>query len=203
MLMKISLNIKTGLSATILTISSLLLPLSGAAADQPKKGDYSNGAMVWAENCGRCHNIRDPREYRDDQWVTVVSHMRIRAGLTGQESRDVLAFLIASNKPARKSVFAAKASASGTGKSDGQAIYNKTCIACHGSNGKGGLPGAPDFTDPNGRLSKGDDVLIKNITEGFQSPDSPMAMPAKGGNPDLTAEDVRAVLAHIRGQFGK
>ena len=29
-----------------------------------------------------------------------------------------------------------------------------------------------------------------------------MGMPTKGGNPGLTEKDVKAVLAHIRGEFG-
>ncbi|HEC13321.1 MAG TPA: c-type cytochrome [Acidiferrobacteraceae bacterium] len=205
--MKTSLFIKIGLSTAILTLSGLLLPLSGSAGsvgDQPAVGDYSRGAKVWSNNCGRCHNIRDARELRDDQWFSTAFHMRIRGGLTGQETRDTIAFLTASNKPARKSIITVKAPiSSGTGKSDGQVTYNKTCIACHGGNGKGTLPGAPDFTNPKGALSKSDAVLIKHITEGFQSPGSPMAMPAKGGNTDLTVEDMRAVLAYLRKQFGK
>ncbi|MFH1820201.1 MAG: cytochrome c, partial [Pseudomonadota bacterium] len=28
----------------------------------------------------------------------------------------------------------------------GQAVYNGTCIACHGSDGTGSLPGVPDLT---------------------------------------------------------
>jgi len=45
----------------------------------------------------RCHNARDPQEFRDDLWKPIVTHMRVRAGLTGQEARDILAFLQASN----------------------------------------------------------------------------------------------------------
>lgn len=205
--MKTSLFTKIGLSAAVLTLSGLLLPLvssASSAGDQPKVGDYSRGAKVWSNNCGRCHNIRDARELRDDQWFSTAFHMRVRAGLTGQETRDAIAFLVASNKPQRKSILTKKVStSSGAGKSDGQAIYNQTCIACHGGNGKGTLPGAPNFTSPKGALSKSDAVLIKHITEGFQGPGSPMAMPAKGGNTALTAEDIRAVLAYLRKQFGK
>ena len=50
-----------------------------------------------ANNCARCHNMRDPKELRDDQWRAAVGHMRVRAGLTGQEARDILAFLQGSN----------------------------------------------------------------------------------------------------------
>jgi cytochrome c1 len=41
--------------------------------------------------------MRDPKELRDDQWRGVIAHMRVRGNLTGQEARDVLAFLQGSN----------------------------------------------------------------------------------------------------------
>lgn len=62
-----------------------------------KEGNFIRGASVWANNCGRCHNFRAAKELRDDQWKVAISHMRVRAGLTGQESRDVLKFLQKSN----------------------------------------------------------------------------------------------------------
>ncbi len=65
-----------------------------AAADPMQ---FARGAQAWANNCSRCHNMRDPKELRDDQWRAAVAHMRVRAGLTGQEARDVLAFLQGSN----------------------------------------------------------------------------------------------------------
>jgi len=58
---------------------------------------FARGAQAWANNCSRCHNMRDPKELRDDQWRAAIAHMRVRAGLTGQEARDVLAFLEGSN----------------------------------------------------------------------------------------------------------
>ena len=41
--------------------------------------------------------MRSPTDLRDDQWITTVFHMRVRAGLTGQEARDILTFLQGSN----------------------------------------------------------------------------------------------------------
>ncbi len=175
---------------------------SSFAADYPEAGNFSDGSKVWAENCGRCHNIRGPKELRDDQWISTAYHMRIRAGLTGQETRDVITFLQASNTKtvaAGSTHVVAKLSKGVTGRE----TYEKTCIACHGAEGKGAFPGTPDFTDSGGALSKPDDVLINHITNGFQSPGSPMAMPPKGGNPNLTAKDITAVLKHIRKTFGK
>ncbi len=73
------------------------LSLNAFAADYPPKGDPVRGVRAWADNCGRCHNIRDPKELRDDQWITTMHHMRVRAGLTGQQMRDILTFLQQSN----------------------------------------------------------------------------------------------------------
>src|SRR5574341_648704 len=84
------------------------------------------------------------------------------------------------------------------GGPDGKSVYEGTCIACHGANGKGAIPGAGDFTAPGGALSRSDAVLKKRITEGFQSPGSPMAMPPKGGNPTLTDQDIDAVILYLR-----
>jgi len=83
----------------------------------------------------------------------------------------------------------------------GAEIFNGTCIACHGANGKGAFPGVPDFTQVNGRLSKPDSVLIKHIDNGFESPSSDMAMPELGGNEDLSEQDVKDVIAYLRATF--
>ena len=84
----------------------------------------------------------------------------------------------------------------------GAAVYGRTCIACHGADGAGVLPGVPDFTKPGGALSQPDAALIERITKGYQSPGSPLAMPPKGGEPSLTDPQIRCVLAYLRREFG-
>ena len=75
-----------------------LVYVTGAtAADYPGEGDFLNGSKVWSNNCNRCHNMRGPTELRDDQWITTSFHMRVRAGLTGEETRDVITFLQTAN----------------------------------------------------------------------------------------------------------
>ena len=191
----------------VFAISTLLIALSlsslSFAAPYPKPGNFAQGAKSWANNCSRCHNIRDPADLRDDQWITSVFHMRIRAGLTGQQTRDILTFLQESNNTviAEPAVLTKAVSNSGSVLS-GSDLYNQTCIACHGANGKGTVPGSPDFTKPQGPLSQSDEVLMQRIVEGFQSPGSPMAMPPKGGNTNLTTTDIQAVLGYLRENFG-
>lgn len=85
----------------------------------------------------------------------------------------------------------------------GEKIYNETCVACHGENGKGVVPGAPDFTRKGGGvLSKPHSVLANHIKNGFREPGVPMAMPPKGSNPDLTDKDIDDVHAYLHERFG-
>lgn len=83
----------------------------------------------------------------------------------------------------------------------GKGVYEKTCIVCHGEDGKGAMPGVPDITGKNGPLTQTDTVLMKRMTEGFQSPGSPMAMPPRGGNPELTDKQIHEVLEYLRRTF--
>ncbi len=57
----------------------------------------TGGAQLWAENCIRCHNIRNPASLSDRQWEIVLHHMRVRANLTTQEHELILEFLKAAN----------------------------------------------------------------------------------------------------------
>lgn len=84
----------------------------------------------------------------------------------------------------------------------GQKVYLENCAGCHGDDGRGTMPAVPDFTDPHGPLAKQDKSLLDNITNGMRSSGSPLPMPAKGGNPSLTAADIKAVLAYMRAEFG-
>ena len=94
--------------------------------------------------------------------------------------------------------------AAGTGDAaKGKAVYDGTCIVCHGANGKGEIPGTPDFTKASGPLSQDDAVLIEHITNGFESPGAAMPMPAKGGNEDLSDEDIKNALAYLHEKFGQ
>lgn len=74
------------------------------------------------------------------------------------------------------------------GSTDGELIYNNVCQVCHGA----GVAGAPrlEASAWNQRLSQGMDVLIAHAIEGYQG--SAGYMPAKGGRPDLSDEQVAA-----------
>jgi mono/diheme cytochrome c family protein len=84
----------------------------------------------------------------------------------------------------------------------GATLYGQNCATCHGANLEGGigavlnpidkLPGVANSLDPK--------FLIDIITNGRQpQPGDPkqIAMPAKGGNPALTDQDIKDLAAYI------
>ena len=56
-----------------------------------------SGAVLWGETCGRCHNAPDPTAFSDQEWDAIGTHMRIRAGLTAEETNKIVEFLQMSN----------------------------------------------------------------------------------------------------------
>ncbi|MBZ0105465.1 MAG: cytochrome c [Sulfuricella denitrificans] len=83
----------------------------------------------------------------------------------------------------------------------GEAVYKGTCIACHGGDGAGSLPGVPDLTEKAELLSQDDAILLRRMVEGFRSAGSPLEMPPRGGDPALTDADLKAVLKYMRREF--
>ena len=76
------------------------------------------------------------------------------------------------------------------GTLDGAVIYNNLCGACHTA----GAGGAPKLEKAAwaARIAQGTDTLNKHAIEGFQG--AAGIMPAKGGNPALTDEQVAATV---------
>jgi len=77
------------------------------------------------------------------------------------------------------------------GSIDGGYIYQQLCGACHTS-GAGGAPtlARAEWAD---RLPQGMETLNRHAIEGYQGPAG--LMPARGGNPSLTDEQVEVAVA--------
>ena len=76
------------------------------------------------------------------------------------------------------------------GTTDGKTIFGNLCTGCHTS-GAGGAP-TLDPSHWGARLAQGKDTLYKHAIDGFTGKSG--VMPAKGGNPALSEEQVKATV---------
>lgn len=85
---------------------------------------------------------------------------------------------------------AATAQGAYDGTLDGAVIYQNLCAGCHGS----GAGGAPKLERAawTARIAQGTDTLHRHAIEGYTG--AAGMMPAKGGNPALTDEQVIATV---------
>ena len=74
---------------TMLSETSAKPAAASAAAVAPAKGR----AQIWSQTCNRCHNTRSPDSYSGREWAIVMTHMRVRGYLTGEDQRAILEFL--------------------------------------------------------------------------------------------------------------
>lgn len=84
----------------------LVLLLAAAGCRGPAKDESAGpagpvsaggGALLWEQNCGRCHYYRSPKQRSDGEWAIIVHHMRVRGNLTAVEHRKILLFLQSAN----------------------------------------------------------------------------------------------------------
>jgi cytochrome c5 len=79
------------------------------------------------------------------------------------------------------------AAASAAMGADGKAVYESTCVVCHGT----GAVGAPKFGDKAAwapRIAQGKPALMASALNGKN------AMPPKGGNSNLTRDELSAAI---------
>lgn len=77
--------------------------------------------------------------------------------------------------------------AESTGPVDGEAVYGTICMSCHDA-GVAGAPVKGSDLMAQRLEEKGLDMLVSNAINGIG------IMPAKGGNPTLTDEEIRAAV---------
>jgi len=66
--------------------------------DPPGPGSYTDndcaeGGRLWKQYCGSCHNARPLGERPFSNYHVAITHMRSQAYLTGEEYRQIIAFL--------------------------------------------------------------------------------------------------------------
>ena len=77
-----------------IALALVVVPEPGSA--QSPAG-VAEGAVLYGQNCIRCHSARSPMERTDREWVTIVNHMRVRANLRKSQALALVTFLQATN----------------------------------------------------------------------------------------------------------
>ena len=100
-------------------------------------------------------------------------------------------------KPAGTVVLAEASAASGN--LTGQQVYGQVCKTCHET----GLAGAPKVGDKGAwspRIAEGEKTLVQHAIGGYQGKTG--VMPPKGGNPELTDDEVHRAVVYLANQAG-
>lgn len=128
----------------------------------------------------------------DTEVARAVAYMANQAGANFKEPESKPA---PAAKPAVTAAAPAAAPAAAGAKGDtakGKAVFEGTCVACHGT-GAAGAPKAGDKAAWAPRLKTGMDALYTSALKGKN------AMPPKGGNMALSDADVKAAVDYLTG----
>ena len=113
---------------------------------------------------------------------------------SGHESEDAITARI---KPVG-SIVMAQATAP-KGNLTGAEVFGQVCKACH-ETGIAGAPKAGDKAAWGPRIAQGEKVLLQHALAGFQGKAG--VMPAKGGNQDLTDDEVHRAVVYMANLAG-
>jgi len=76
-------------------------------------------------------------------------------------------------------------------------------MICHAGDGSGAMPGVSGLTENKTWLTIDEEHLLAKLKNGIQKKGAAMSMPAKGGNPDLTDDDLKGIIRYMRQTFIK
>jgi nitrite reductase (NO-forming) len=86
----------------------------------------------------------------------------------------------------------------------GQAVYSRTCIACHQPTGMGIPPVFPPLAGSEW-IAKSSSIAVRNITNGMQGPVTVKGMTYNSMMPPvagLTDKDIADVVTYVNNSFG-
>ncbi|HSD37488.1 MAG TPA: c-type cytochrome [Rhodocyclaceae bacterium] len=125
--------------------------------------------------------------------LVIATSMLVACSKKEEVSKEETAALIAPVAKVELAGAAPAGAAAPGGKVDAKHVFDTVCSACHMT----GAAGAPKLGDKgawSARIAQGKDTLYKSALGGKN------AMPAKGGNPSLSDDDIKAVVDFIIAQ---
>ncbi|OSI11179.1 c-type cytochrome [Neisseria zoodegmatis] len=138
----------------------------------------------------------------DDELKRVIAYMANQSGGNFEAPAVGAAPADAAASGEAAPAAAEQAAAPAASTADGKQIFESTCVACHGATSA--IPNSPKITKNDewaSRIKKGKEALFKNAIEGFTGPGGGF-MPAKGGNTNLSDDEVKAAVTYMVNESG-
>lgn len=88
-------------------------------------------------------------------------------------------------------------------ESMGEQLYAQNCMVCHAYDGSGAMAGVIDLEENRAWSTIDGQLLFKRLKQGIQKTGGGMSMPAKGGNPKLTDNELKKTIDYMRQSFLK
>jgi mono/diheme cytochrome c family protein len=147
------------LSLVVVSLAMLAASFSSFAQHASDTSLIAEGARLYSENCGRCHNARPASDYSKKEWSVVMPHMREKAHMTGTEALAVEAFLDSTLTADVRNELTSGGKPAPQRSAD-ELIAQFGCQGCHVIGGSGGSlgPSLDGVVD-----AKGKEFVIKKL----------------------------------------
>jgi cytochrome c5 len=129
--------------------------------------------------------------------ITVIALLSQLFTSTTRDTKEDEQHVLERIKPVGTIVLAEAGAASGN--LSGQQVFAQVCKTCH-ETGLAGAPKAGDKAAWAPRIAEGENTLVQHAIAGYQG--NTGVMPPKGGNPDLTDDEVHRAVVYLADQAG-
>jgi cytochrome c5 len=129
--------------------------------------------------------------------ITVIALLSQLFTSTTRDTKEDEQHVLERIKPVGTIVLAEAGAASGN--LSGQQVFAQVCKTCH-ETGLAGAPKAGDKAAWAPRIAEGENTLVQHAIAGYQGKTG--VMPPKGGNPDLTDDEVHRAVVYLADQAG-
>jgi cytochrome c5 len=129
--------------------------------------------------------------------ITVIALLSQLFTSTTRDTKEDEQHVLERIKPVGTIVLADAGAASGN--LSGQQVFAQVCKTCH-ETGLAGAPKAGDKAAWAPRIAEGENTLVQHAIAGYQGKTG--VMPPKGGNPDLTDDEVHRAVVYLADQAG-